>query len=264
MRVAIGMTAFLLAAGGTWVAQGQEAAPAPAGVSAVDISAQSPTAPAGTRLAGAWKNLKYLHTAGGSAMYGIDALLIIGVAFVLERALRMTRKRILPAALLKKLGALLDQGDAGALREAVRHDRKSTLGKVLLYLADAGDAPREEREATVNELASRDLDLHRMMCFPLAAIAGLTPLIGLLGTVVGIRECFRDVALAGEMGNPAMLAGGIEKALLTTIYGLIVAITTLFAFNLFKFRINLIANELEEVLSMVQGRWKTARGGGAK
>jgi biopolymer transport protein ExbB len=120
---------------------------------------------------------------------------------------------------------------------------------VLVFLAGSKDITREERETGANEIASRDLDVHRMMCLPLAAICGIAPLIGLLGTVVGIRECFRDVALSGEMGNPAMLAGGIEKALITTIYGLVVAIPTLAAYNLFRLRINLIANEMEEVLS---------------
>jgi len=60
--------------------------------------------------------------------------------------------------------------------------------------------------------------------------------------------------LAGEMGNPAMLAGGIEKALITTIYGLVTAIITLFCYNFFKFRMNLMATELEEVLSTIMGR----------
>ena len=175
----------------------------------------------------------------------------------------MRRRRILPGTLLSKANELLEKDDIrrrGA--SCATHHKKSTLGKVLLYLVGEGQRRlAEEREATVNEIASRDIDVHRMMCFPLAAIAGLSPLMGLLGTVSGIRECFRDVALAGEMGNPAMLAGGIEKALITTIYGLVVAIVTLFGYNLFKFRINLVANELEEVISSVVGRhFKSERG----
>jgi len=195
------------------------------------------------RIEAAVANLTYMHGAGGTVMYFIDVALIVGVAFVLERAVRMRRKRILPGKLLNEAEDLVARGE-----ETTRYSQ-STLGKVVNFLAGSGSASRDEREATVNEIASRDIDLHRMMCFPLAAIAGVAPLMGLLGTVAGIRSCFRDVAMAGELGNPAMLAGGIEQALITTIYGLIVAIITLVAYNLFKFRLNLAANELEEVVT---------------
>jgi biopolymer transport protein ExbB len=222
---------------------------APITGSGLDVSAQDRKAPAKTRLQGAFKELKYLHTAGGGCMWGIDACMLVGVAFVLDRLYRLRRKALLPGSLVKAAGPALEAGNLNALAEASRRHARSTLGKVLVFLAGSKDITREERETGANEIASRDLDVHRMMCLPLAAICGIAPLIGLLGTVVGIRECFRDVALSGEMGNPAMLAGGIEKALITTIYGLVVAIPTLAAYNLFRLRINLIANEMEEVLS---------------
>ncbi|MFC1462892.1 MotA/TolQ/ExbB proton channel family protein [Verrucomicrobiota bacterium] len=226
-----------------------------AGSTGVDASAMNTSAGAGERFEGAVKNLKYLHGAGGPTMYFIDLALVIGVAFILERLVRMRRKRILPSMLLKSAEEHIDKDETDALKDLCAKTRGSTLSKVIQYLVDNPDDPREEREATVNELASRDVDVHRMMCFPLAAIAGLSPLMGLLGTVSGIRECFRDVALAGEMGNPAMLAGGIEKALITTIYGLVVAIITLFCYNMFKFRMNLLANELEEILASIVARY---------
>ena len=245
----------VLAGAGVWWCGAMAQAQAPAPVPMAPVVEQSPAAGVGARIHGAFKNLQYLHEAGGGTMYFIDITLIIGVAFLLERLVRLRRSRILPGALLTGPGAHVDTSDLGALRELALRHRHSTLGRVLLYLADSADAPREEREATINEMASREVDLHRMMCFPLAAIASIAPLMGLLGTVVGIRECFRDVALAGEMGNPAMLAGGIEKALITTVYGLVVAIPTLFGYNMFKFRINLVANELEEVLSSIVARY---------
>jgi biopolymer transport protein ExbB len=208
------------------------------------------------RLQGAWSNLKYLHTAGGFCMYGIDVLLILGVALALERMIRLRRKAVLPLSLWKEVDALWEAGNVQAVRELceTKKHKRNTLSKVILYLVGSTGDTQEEQEATVNEIASRDVDMHRMMCYPMAAISALAPLIGLLGTVVGIRECFRDIALAGEMGKPAMLAGGIEKALITTIYGLVVAIPIVFAFNLFKFRINLLASELEEVTSSILAR----------
>jgi len=226
----------------------------------IDASTMSRDAGAGERFEGAVKNLKYLHGAGGPTMYFIDLALIIGVAFILERIVRMRRKRILPSALLKNAEDHIDNNQMEPLKDLCAKNKGSTLTKALEYIINNPDDPQEEREATVNEIASRDVDVHRMMCFPLAAIAGLAPLMGLLGTVSGIRECFRDVALAGEMGNPAMLAGGIEKALITTIYGLVVAIITLFCYNMFKFRMNLLANELEEILASIVARYGKKKG----
>ncbi|MGC9453875.1 MAG: MotA/TolQ/ExbB proton channel family protein [Phycisphaerae bacterium] len=212
------------------------------------------------RVTAAAENLWGLHEDGGLTMYFIDLALIIGVAFVLERLVRMRRGRILPTRLLASANKALEGGDQSQVRKLAHKHRKSTLGKVLDYLStDGRNEQPEEVEATVNELASRDIEVHRMMCLPLAAIAGLAPLMGLLGTVTGIRESFRDVALAGEMGNPVMLAGGIEKALITTLYGLIVAIVTLFTYHLFKFRLNLIANELEESVSDIIRRHYKSR-----
>jgi biopolymer transport protein ExbB len=237
---------------GQAAAGGGNAAGAAAGAAA---ASQPVTATVGERLQGAWGNLKYMHTAGGSCMYGIDVLLLLGVALLLERLVRLRRRSVLPLALWKSVSERWEQGDIKGVRDVCAGRRKSTLSKVITYLIDSEDDTPDEREAMVNEVASRDIDVHRMMCYPLAAIASLAPLLGLLGTVVGIRECFRDIALAGEMGKPSMLAGGIEKALITTIYGLVVAIPILFAYNLFKFRINLLATELEEVVSSILGHY---------
>ncbi|MFW6065810.1 MAG: MotA/TolQ/ExbB proton channel family protein [Planctomycetota bacterium] len=247
----VAMVMVLAATGGS-VAIAQDGAEVP-GESADEQSGSAGGVALRVRVAAA--NLWDLHKAGGLVMYFIDVALVIGVAFVLERLFRMRRRRILPNRLLASVNKALESGDYSKMQKLARSHRKSTLGKVLHYLSTEGrTADTRDRDETVNELASRDIDVHRMMCFPLAAIAGLAPLMGLLGTVAGIRESFRDVALAGEMGNPVMLAGGIEKALITTIYGLVVAIVTLFAYHLFKFRINLMANELEEAVSDIVRR----------
>jgi biopolymer transport protein ExbB len=231
----------------------------PAAMSAAKMPEQSANAIPKERVIGAWKSLEYLHVAGGGCMWGIDVLVVVGVAFILERGVRMRRRRVLPMGLLKQVDAAMAKGEFKEAVEVCGRQKNNTLSRAVFCLNENAKASVQEREVAVNEVASREMDLHRMICLPLAAIAALAPLIGLLGTVVGIRECFRDVALAGEMGNPAMLAGGIEKALITTIYGLVVAIPTVFAYNFFRFRINLLANELEDALTMILRRFAAIR-----
>jgi biopolymer transport protein ExbB len=94
-----------------------------------------------------------------------------------------------------------------------------------------------------------------MLTYPLAAVAGLSPLLGLFGTVLGMIESFEMVAIAGSMGDPALLASGISKALVTTAFGLFVAIPTLFFYHLFKLRTNYLAKLLEEEASTLMSEW---------
>jgi biopolymer transport protein ExbB len=82
---------------------------------------------------------------------------------------------------------------------------------------------------------------------PLGIIANTAPLLGLLGTVIGIVEAFDVVARQGALGDPSALADGIAKALLTTVFGLIVAIPTLMAYHYFVGRSEALLRRCEEL-----------------
>jgi biopolymer transport protein ExbB len=238
-----GTLVVLMTAGAMAVAHGAEGG--------IDPSQQDPNAGIFTRIAGGIGSLYQLHVAGGYVMWAIDLCLLISVAFIIERIVRLRRATTVPTQLLQEVEEPLQRGDMQTVREISEQHENSILGKVLLYLTENPDAPKDEREETANAIASRHLDMHRMMGVPLAAITGIAPLIGLLGTVMGIRSSFGAVAAAGAVGDPTILAGGIEQALVTTIYGLVVAIPALAAYNLFRLRVNLIGNQLEEVLHML-------------
>ena len=102
-----------------------------------------------------------------------------------------------------------------------------------------------------------------MLTYPLAAVAGLSPLLGLFGTVLGMIESFEMVAIAGSMGDPALLASGISKALVTTAFGLFVAIPALAAYHVFKLRTNYLANVLDREVTDLSSRWLLKQGGRA-
>jgi biopolymer transport protein ExbB len=97
--------------------------------------------------------------------------------------------------------------------------------------------------------------MHHLFSYPLAAIATLAPLLGLFGTVVGMIEAFELVALAGNMGDPSILSGSISKALVTTEFGLIVAMPSIFFFGYFRMRTNMLAHLLEEEASVLTNEW---------
>lgn len=97
--------------------------------------------------------------------------------------------------------------------------------------------------------AGRELRLENRKSAMLATVATLSPLLGLFGTVVGLLGAFTTVAAVGEMGDPAILADDISKALITTVAGLAISMPALFVYNLIKTRLNLYAVILEEEVS---------------
>ena len=95
------------------------------------------------------------------------------------------------------------------------------------------------------DMAGRDLLTHLALIFPLSVIASLAPLIGLLGTVVGMIEAFGLVALYGDEGGASILSDSISKALITTAAGLIIAAPAIALYFIIKNRIMGMASLVE-------------------
>ncbi|HBR95694.1 MAG TPA: biopolymer transporter ExbB, partial [Opitutae bacterium] len=102
---------------------------------------------------------------------------------------------------------------------------------------------------------SREMRLHLQRAYPLAVVATISPLLGLFGTVYGMIGAFESVALAGEMGDPSIMAADIAYALITTAIGLVIAVPALSAYHFFRIRTNMLALGLEGQLSHVISRW---------
>ncbi|MDY6956470.1 MAG: MotA/TolQ/ExbB proton channel family protein [Pseudomonadota bacterium] len=166
-----------------------------------------------------------LVRAGGWVMIPILLCSLGAVAIVAERLWSLRRARIVPAELMPQVQQWIksDQLNDEAVLRLRRH---SPLGKVLA----AGLASRHLDRAAVKESiedAGRH-EVHELERYlnTLGTIAGVTPLLGLLGTVFGMIRMFSALTSAG-VGNPADLAHGIAEALITTAAGLIVAIPAL-------------------------------------
>ncbi|WP_416899442.1 MAG: MotA/TolQ/ExbB proton channel family protein [Minwuia sp.] len=148
----------------------------------------------------------------------------------------------------------------GAWRSGARQDALSTLeplkGPPARVTAAAmrglGDhLPEDSVREEVRRIGSGDLERLRQWLRPLEVIASLAPLLGLLGTVLGMIEAFRQMELAGSQVDPAVLSGGIWEALLTTAVGLTVAIPTVAALNWFERRAERLAHEMDDAVTRV-------------
>jgi biopolymer transport protein ExbB len=189
--------------------------------------------------------------AGGPVMVPIILASIIAAAIFLERLWTLQQRRVLPAELTEKVWKLVEQRQIQDKHIAALQ-QNSPLGKILA----AGLANRNRERAIIKE-AIEDTGrhvVHELERFigALGTIAAISPLMGLLGTVVGMIRTFNTIQTAG-VGDPAALGGGIAEALITTAAGLTVAIPALLAYKYLRARVESLVIQMEkESIKLVQ------------
>ncbi len=181
---------------------------------------------------------------GGLTMIALGLLSVAALAFFLERSLALRVGRFVPRRLRKKLAAVIEERDLAKMREVCQGEN-STLGKAGLFIAQHYDRPHDVVTTAIADIAGRDIRNQIAKTSPLSVIAALAPLLGLLGTMIGMIEAFKLVSIYGDDGGASMLADSIAKALITTAGGLVLAIPALAAYHYFRHCINGIANEVE-------------------
>ena len=176
---------------------------------------------------------------------------IVAAAIILERLWTLQSKRVLPIELTDKVWRWVEQGQIQDKHIAAL-EQNSPLGKVLA----AGLANRHRDRAILKE-AIEDTGrhvVHELDRFigTLGMIASLSPLMGLLGTVLGMIRTFNAITTAG-VGNPTALAGGIAEALIATAAGLAVAIPATIAYRLLRGKVERLVVAMEkEAMKLVQ------------
>lgn len=189
--------------------------------------------------------------AGGWLMLPIIACSVIALAIVVERFWTLNTKRVIPSQLVGQIWQWNQKGQLTDKRILAIRDG-SPLGRVLaaglLNRHYNREVMRESIEETGRHVAH---ELERFLN-TLGTIAAITPLLGLLGTVLGMIKVFTVITAVG-VGEPTELAGGISQALLTTAAGISVAIPSLIFHRYFRGRVTrLIVNMEEEAIKLVE------------
>jgi biopolymer transport protein ExbB len=182
--------------------------------------------------------------AGGWLMLPIIACSIAAGAIILERLWTLQQKRVLPNDLMARVRDWVKSNQLDPKHLQKLH-QTSPLGQVLA----AGLAKRHSSRAIVKESiedAGRHVvhELERYLN-PLGTIAAISPLLGLLGTVIGMIKVFAAIMAEG-VGNPGLLAGGISEALITTAAGLSVAIPSLIGYRFLRGKIDGLVVKMEK------------------
>ena len=187
---------------------------------------------------------------GGWLMLPIIFCSIVAMAIVIERFWSLQRKKILPPELVPQLWRLAkeDKIDDVTLR---RVKLSSPLGSILASGLLNKHHGREMMKTSIEETGRQVVHELERFLNPLGTIASVTPLLGLLGTVVGMIKVFAAIMVHG-VGDPGILAGGISEALLTTAAGLTVAIPSLIFHRYFERLVDeYVLNMEEEALKLV-------------
>lgn len=206
-----------------------------------------------------------LISAGGWLMLPIILSSVIAVAIVLERLWALRSSRVAPPSLLGQVWRWIKDGQLDAARlKSLRAD--SPLGEILAAGLANTRHGREVMKESIQEAATKVIHELERYLNTLGTIAAITPLLGLLGTVIGMIDVFTALMLQGS-GNTAVLAGGISKALITTAAGLTVAIPALFFHRFFIRRVDELVVAMEQeatkLVEAVQGQRELDKNGAA-
>lgn len=182
--------------------------------------------------------------AGGWVMWPIIAGSVIAMAIVIERFMTLRATRIAPEGIANRVWQQIREGKFN--REELRALREgSPLGFILAAGIASARQGREAMKQSIEDAGGHVVHEMERYLNTLGTIAALSPLMGLLGTVLGMIEVFNVIALRGS-GEPAALAHGISMALITTAAGLVVAIPALFFHRWFMRRIDELTVAMEQ------------------
>ncbi|MGD9697875.1 MotA/TolQ/ExbB proton channel family protein [Acinetobacter sp.] len=184
-----------------------------------------------------------LVKAGGWLMLPLVLCSIFTVAITIERFIRLKRTMILPKVLLLNQVQNIDM-----VIQQLKQDQalqSSTLGRIFMAGYQSKNQNEQFARAQMETTASQEIGYLEKNINFLGTLSAVAPLLGLLGTVLGIIESFLVIDL-GTNSNPTLMIPGISKALITTAAGMFIAIPALFAYRYFQRLVQEYIAELEQ------------------
>ena len=192
---------------------------------------------------------------GGPVMVVLLALSIIALTIILLKLYQFIKSRLRNTAFIDETITLLhDDGTETALHSLTGNPHP--IARVMDTALRAGSdksLSAEDRDTEITRVGSEEVRNLESYLRGLEVIANLSPLLGLLGTVIGMIKAFARLEAAGTKVDPSILAGGIWEALLTTAFGLSVAIPALAAFYLLEGEVENVRAQMKDSTTRVLG-----------
>ena len=188
--------------------------------------------------------MSYIILSGGIIIWPIILLSIISLAIVLEKLWNLARDIIIPRNLTENLISLVSD-DSLSEKKIKKMSNDSVLGNIFAHLIREKNKDKASLRLKAEEVGRFEVNRLEQYLSLLGTIATVSPILGLLGTVMGMINIFSNL-LESNLGSVSPLAGGIAEALVTTAAGLFVAIPSLIFYRHFSRTIENYSLELEE------------------
>lgn len=190
-----------------------------------------------------------LMAKGGVVMYFLAALSIYTISVVIFKIFQFVVAGVFERGFIAPTMSAIRQGDIDRAQDLLAKSKGPVARIIQVSMNCVMDREmlQASREAEISRVGSADIRYLESHMRGLEMIANIGPLLGLLGTVIGMVEAFSKLETAGTRVDPAMLAGGIWEALLTTIGGLVVAIPAVAAYYIFDSMIERVRGSMKEV-----------------
>ncbi len=181
---------------------------------------------------------------GGTTMFILLGCSILALTIIFERSWSLRRSVVIPEKDVNAVETAIQNED---VKQAMRicRDSPTAMGRILWVALENRGVSRPILKEVLEEVGRQEVAHLDRFIGALGLIAAISPLLGLLGTVIGMIEVFQVISVEG-VGKADVLAGGISKALNTTAAGLSVAIPALVAFRLFEARVDRFVIEIEQ------------------
>ena len=180
---------------------------------------------------------------GGFLMYPIFVCSLIAITIFFERIFYLKSIKTKSKRFVLRVKNLVKKG---SIELAISACRKSPtpISQIMLAGLMKFGRGRDEMKEAIEDTANQEIPILERNLSTLSTIGNITPLLGLLGTVFGMVKAFNVIAVMG-VGKPEALAGGISEALLTTAFGLSIAIPTIVVYNYLSHRVDKLIRDME-------------------
>ncbi|MBN1782060.1 MotA/TolQ/ExbB proton channel family protein [bacterium] len=195
---------------------------------------------------------------GGIVMIPLMLTSVIALTVIIERAIFLRRRRIMNPDLVR---LILHAENPVKLKDSIQslEHQDSAFINIVRTALEHHQEPIEEIRETIIDQGRREARLLEKGLAILETVAGIAPLLGLLGTVLGMIKVF-DVISKSGLGQTQLLSGGISEALITTVVGLSIAIPSLIAYNYFNHKVEDLVLEIEQYSAQLFKKMKLANG----
>ncbi|MFQ5917423.1 MAG: MotA/TolQ/ExbB proton channel family protein [Candidatus Binatia bacterium] len=180
-------------------------------------------------------------------MHIILACSIFALAIILERAINLRKGKIISASFIEEIKKYWYRRETERAIQACKENNIS-FSRLLRAGLMRFDHGIDAVEKAIDGAGQHEAAVLRRNLMLLGFLANIAPMLGLLGTVLGLTRSFDVIARFGMAGNPGAVAAGVAEALITTVFGLLVGIPTLAAYYYFKRKVEVRVLEMEEVV----------------